>query len=457
MIADDLIERLEKQTGAQIGDVVPRGGGGASRQGAELTLTYPGGETLRCYLSHDTRASDPRRLPHFEREVAILAALSGPLSKTRVKAPPFVASDSEALALLTGLVPGHDRFHAIEDEAERQAIIRDFMGQLVDLHSIDIAAHPLEGFGDPARSTRERALANIANWRTDNLDGAPDPLLQLAYNWLEDNLPEADGPASIVHGDAGPGNFMMQDGRVTALLDWELTHYGDPLEDLAQIWVRMLFQPFARPAEIFRLYEELGGGPVDVERVKYYRLYFQLSFTTNSQALLSDPEAPEPAALGTTMLFSTVHMRVIAEQLAELSGIDLPPAELADAPPGDAERSYDIILKDLRTVIVPRLQDQEAAAKAKAMARMVKWWKARDRYGSAFRDAELEELTPVLGARPGSLQEGRAALARKIADRDLPFGEALRLCYARVMRDTAMMGDALGAFRTTYFPPYEGE
>jgi aminoglycoside phosphotransferase len=455
MLADDLVARLEAKTGAKIGDVVPRGGGGASRQGAEVTLTWPDGRTQRCYLAYDSRAGDPRRLPFFTREVAVLAALSGPWANRRVKAPRLVAHDTEALALLTELVPGHDAYDKIEDVDERDAIVRDFIAQLADLHAIDIAAHPLDGFGDPGIPVRERMHANIAQWRADNLNRAPDPVLQLAYNWLDDNLPEDDGPATLVHGDTGVGNFMMDDGKVTALLDWELTHYGDPMEDLAQIWVRMLFQPFAPPAEIFRLYEEASGRPVDVERVKYLRLYFQLSFTTNSQALLSDPDAPEPAALGTTLLFATTHMRVIVEQMAELSGTALTEPAIPDVPPGEAERTYDIVLRDLKDIIVPRIEDQQASAKAKALARTVKWWKGRDRYGAAFREAELAELEAALGERSVSLVEGRAALARRIADRSIAFEDALALCHSRVMRDTETMGDALGRYRTTYFPPLD--
>lgn len=455
MLADDLVTRLETATGATIGNVVPRGGGGASRQGAEVTLSWPNGREKRCYLAYDSRAGDPRRLAFFEREVSVLAALSGTLANRLVTAPRLVAHDTEALALLTELVPGHDAFHRIEDMADRKVIVRDFVAQLADLHAIDIMEQPLDGFGDPRIPTHERMRANIRNWRRDNLERAPDPVLQLAYNWLEDNLPEDSGPSTLVHGDAGVGNFMMDEGKVTALLDWELSHYGDPMEDLAQIWVRMLFQPFAPPAEIFRLYEEASGRPVDIERIKYLRLYFQLSFTTNSQALLSDPEAPEPAALGTTLLFATTHMRVIVEQMAELSGTSLPVPSIPDAPPGDAERSYDIILKDLKDIIVPRIADQEASAKAKALARTVKWWKGRDRYGAAFRAAELAEHEDLLGLRPASLAEGRAKFARRIADRAVGFADALMLCHSRVMRDTETMGDALGRYRTTYFPPLD--
>ncbi len=128
---------------------------------------------------------------------------------------------------------------------------------------------------------------------------------------------------------------------------------------------------------------------------------------------------------------------------------------LPDAPESEAERTYDIILRDLKDIIVPRIADQEASAKAKAMARTVKWWKGRDRYGAIYTEAELDELEALLGQRPASMIEGRREFARMIAKREVDFDRALQLCHARVMRDTAIMGDALGRFRTTYFPPLD--
>jgi len=37
----------------------------------------------------------------------------------------------------------------------------------------------------------------------------------------------------MLHGDVGPGNFMVHEGKLSAVLDWELAHAGDVHEDLA--------------------------------------------------------------------------------------------------------------------------------------------------------------------------------------------------------------------------------
>jgi len=53
LLPDGLGARVEQETGARITAVRPRGGGGASREGAELTLAWPDGRVLECYMNYD--------------------------------------------------------------------------------------------------------------------------------------------------------------------------------------------------------------------------------------------------------------------------------------------------------------------------------------------------------------------------------------------------------------------
>jgi prepilin-type processing-associated H-X9-DG protein len=83
--------------------------------------------------------------------------------------------------------------------------------------------------------------------------GRRDALIDLAFAWLDKHPPTPPDAPLLVHGDAGPGNFLFADGHLTALLDWELAHPGDPTEDLAWFSMRSAMGPvpdFAeRPAE----------------------------------------------------------------------------------------------------------------------------------------------------------------------------------------------------------------
>jgi aminoglycoside phosphotransferase len=441
---------VEAQTGAVITIVRPRGGGGASREGAELTLACPDGHMLECYMNYDVQKAGAGDDAAFLREAAILRALSGPLADSGVRVAQFVTAIPELRALLMHKVAGEGRFALAGDEAAKLAIASDFMAQLAMLHAIDIAR--VEGLGRP-QPIREAIAVRIASIRAHTCASDNDPLIHLALDWLENNIPPEPERLVVVHGDAGPLNFLFADSRVTALLDWELVHFGDPMADLAMLCLRDLFQTFVPLPVAFHAYCQAGGTPLDLDRIRYWRMLFQAGFA--GRMTLDDPTAPPPPNLGMNMVYRAVHRKVLAEALAEAVGTSLPPVTLPDAPMSVRARSFQIALDDLRNVVVPRIADQQAAVKAKGLARLVKWWRDSDRYGAAFDAAEKEETGTVLGQTFSSLPEARAALSRAVTEHNVDQASAIRLIHARITRETQLMADAMGSLSRSSFAPLE--
>ncbi|MEZ5657991.1 MAG: phosphotransferase family protein [Burkholderiaceae bacterium] len=117
----------------------------------------------------------------------------------------------------------------------------------------------------------------------------PQPIAQAAIRWLRANPPPPARRISIVHGDYRTGNFLVApDGGIRAVLDWEMMHLGDPLEDLAwglnRVWA---FQN-----------DERVGGLVARERA--------VSIWERASGLRADP-----AALGWWELFSSIKGQAI--------------------------------------------------------------------------------------------------------------------------------------------------
>lgn len=445
-----LRDEVEQQTGSVIVSEKPRGGGGASRQGAEVSLRLADGTEKHCYLAWDSRAGDASRLAYFQRETSILSALSGPFRDAGIRVAPLIKAFPSHLALLSEFVGGDDRFAHAQD---KEALAKDFVGQLAALHRLDASNPAFAALGDCTEPPSQRISRNLAQWSTDNLSKVGDPIFEVALHWLARNIPHDAGPAVVLHGDAGPGNFLFHEDRVTAIVDWELTHLGDPAEDLAQIWVRSLIQPFVPMRDVFAAYLAAAGACVDVARVRYHRLYFQLSFSVPS-AVLGAAEGSRLGATGTALLFGTMHKRVIVRSVAELAGISLEEPNFPDIEPAWTERYFETALADLKEEIVPAAGNQRAATKAKELARLIKFWRMRARYGAAFDAAEIEEIRELLPGAPDGVLSARAALTRAIADEAVDFASAVQLCYNRVVRETELMAEAMGGLATTWYEDF---
>jgi aminoglycoside phosphotransferase (APT) family kinase protein len=90
--------------------------------------------------------------------------------------------------------------------------------------------------------------------------GEPSPALELGFRWLSANRPAA-GDSVVVHGDFRNGNGIVDPKRgLRAVIDWELSHLGDPLEDLGWFCIRAWRFGSPLPAGGFGSYEEIIGG-----------------------------------------------------------------------------------------------------------------------------------------------------------------------------------------------------
>jgi len=107
----------------------------------------------------------------------------------------------------------------------------------------------------------------------------PRPVFELALRWLRDRDPGPSDEMTLVHGDFRHGNLVIGPDGVRAVLDWELAHLGDAMEDLGWICVNSwrfgeIDKPvggFGSREELFAGYEE-AGRRVDPDREKFWEV-----------------------------------------------------------------------------------------------------------------------------------------------------------------------------------------
>ncbi len=197
------------------------------------------------------------------------------LTRDILGSPFFVMEKVEGNIPLPWAGPGKEAFST---EEEQQSIARQFIENLAHLHAVAWQTRGLSFLGEP-EAGQGAAWQEVAKWEglLAKVELSPIPLLKKTLLWLKDHLPEASR-VSIVHGDYRLGNFICRDGRIVAMLDWELVHLGDPIEDIAWICLRPwrgrspYMAYLIEREELYRLYESLTGVKVEDEHVRFYEV-----------------------------------------------------------------------------------------------------------------------------------------------------------------------------------------
>jgi len=448
-----LVEWIESVAGGTLVSARRMAGGG--RKQAWFVDLDTQGTTTRLFFRWDpTDLADTGDPWTVRREAAVYEALNG----SGLPVAAFVGLHPTAQALLLTCLPGEARFSKMRDEADRVAVARDFIRHLAALHRLDPRTLGLL----PADSTA--TLPDLVREQLAEFDaiiaargGAVDPVLQLALDWLRANVPTATGPIVVVQGDTGPGNFMYEHGKVTAIVDWELAHLGDPMDDIAWVQLRSLQDPFGDLDALFAEYAEVSGNSLDADRIRYYRVLAEAKIMVMGHGVSvrerSDGEGGggDP---GARLIFGQLHRRLCAEALADVMGVHLPgSAALPDTVPTDDDALFDIVLRQVREVITPHIQDSLAQQRIKGLARALKYLAESSRHRAFVDAAELAEIDAALGTAHVDAAQARAALATAVATHTIDPAVALHTVYLQVLRQNELLRSASGVLADRHYAP----
>lgn len=230
-------------------------------------------ETLRCILLSQAPGrhvdSDPGA------EFAVLKSLEG----HGICAPGVIAVDKAgnitgAPSIIMKMIEGDaDPIKFLKNSSVEtcRALTADLARKAADLHAFDWRGAGLSAVDNPP-------YQQITEWENIFLENRQEPLPVFCYlfDWLKNNVPE---PArlSLVHGDLRVGNFLYLDEQITAILDWEMAHIGDPAEDIAWIY-RDLWSParYLSLDTFLETYTERHGIDPGYKNIVFYRAFGEI-------------------------------------------------------------------------------------------------------------------------------------------------------------------------------------
>lgn len=282
-----------EEPGACVGNVA-RLGGGASKEQFVFSLTKPGEPPARYVLRMDPEEAITET--SRSREWDVLRAMAGVVPVPRPVWLDAKATTFPRPALIMEMMPGAPKPSAttlsvtglgtILGDPLRGQLRPQYLEMLVAIHNFDWRAADLPSYAAPDGDPKQATRWLIAFWKEllEQDAVAKEPVVSLATQWLETNIPDCDDPC-LVHGDFRTGNYLFDEGtgQVTALLDWEMSYIGDRHADfgwLLQPVFGTLIDGTFRASDIFKgaddfidAYEAAGGRPIDRARLHYFTVF----------------------------------------------------------------------------------------------------------------------------------------------------------------------------------------
>jgi aminoglycoside phosphotransferase (APT) family kinase protein len=251
--------------------------GGASQETWSFDIVHPGGK-LGAILRRAPQGygAAPARAAGLNAEATLMQRAYG----AGVPSPRVLHVLQPNDELGTGFI-----MERVEGETIPRKILRDEHFAPVrpklarQLGKVLAGIHGLESLGLPElrRMTAAREIDELErDYRSFDW---PRPVFELALRWLRDRDPGPSAQETLVHGDFRHGNLIIGPDGVRAVLDWELAHFGDPMEDLGWVCVNSWrFGEIDKPVGGFGSREELfagyegAGRRVDPERVTFWEV-----------------------------------------------------------------------------------------------------------------------------------------------------------------------------------------
>ena len=297
---------LNDEFNAQIGQFIGRTFPGAQLIDVQQLTAGASQQTFRISVrhreGHEANYALRRAQPGLERSSygqvspSVEAELLELASSAHVPVPKVIESlhstdglgDGYLMEWLQGETMGQRIVKLPELQSARENLAFECGQALARIHAIEVPNQLQEALHSvsPEELVRE-------TWEAYITLETPQPMIDFTAQWLLNNLPP-ESDSALVHGDFRNGNLMVSEQGITAVLDWELCHFGDPMRDLGWLCVNswrfgrrdLPVGGFGTVDELVAGYEAQAGTCIDRDALHFWEVFgsFWWSVTTLGMA-----------------------------------------------------------------------------------------------------------------------------------------------------------------------------
>ena len=203
--------------------------------------------------------------------------------------------------------------------------------ELAKVHAVEIDRNLLDVKSAETLLQNTEEVYKSANYES--------PVVATALRWLRENLPPADTASCLLHGDFRMGNLLIEERGLSAVLDWELAHFGSPEKDIA--WFCMPSWRFGRYDktaggvgkidDLVAAYESVSPRKIDRQALTWYLVFSSLSWGSMAIRMAywwrkGDDRSLERILIGTRVSEVEIDLLLMLEDIAgvqESTAVDI--------------------------------------------------------------------------------------------------------------------------------------
>jgi aminoglycoside phosphotransferase (APT) family kinase protein len=245
-------------------------------QGQSCLTFLLSGPDWSLILRRPPRGDLPPTAFDVRREHRVMSALAGADTAVPVPEPVLLCEDGEVIGSpfylmrpVAGTVLRHTAPAGLTAHSSASLSI-DFVDVLASLHEVDWRAAGLDGFGNPGAYAERQMHRMSSLWQRARFRDLPE--VEDLERHLAATVP-APSESTIVHGDYKLDNVIVDEtaGKVSAVVDWELSTIGDPLADLGWLLYFWMDDPAEQEWTNMPAVTLAPGFPTREEMVARYR------------------------------------------------------------------------------------------------------------------------------------------------------------------------------------------